>query len=330
MLGQGSIAVELLSFFLDPCWTRPCGSDKKRYMGIGYTRLDRTLPRASRQLKTRGVVALLLIGVATGCSMKLPQVHDVLDAVSAWEGDFDAAERRAYRQDRPLLVYYTNAQAWEDDPMLEVLKGPELDEHMAEMTKCLLTPTHEPNRRYVQQFAVDRAPAIIILHRDGTHHSIQGPQTAAEVREFVASASPPGLPPVYNPHLPRPVRYAWTSSIDRAAEAGETRGVPVFVVIDRPFTLDWQRLAPMLERREVWSRVAGMIQCRPGLWGLGIGDAQRRFSLNNLPAVVILQPDGRYRTLELPNSYEAIARFADRAPASTHFEKATSSADPDD
>jgi hypothetical protein len=276
--------------------------------------------------RTASSLVIALAAWCAGCSMRIPQVHDVLDSVSAWEGDFDAAERRAYRQDRPLLVYYTKAQAWENDPMLEALKSSELRDQTAEMTKCLLTPAHEPNRRYVNQFGVDRAPAIIILHSDGTYHSVQGPRTKDEVREFLAGSKPPGQSPTYNPHVPRPVRYAWISSVDRAEQAGKTRGLPVLVVIDRPFTLDWQRLAPMLERREVWSRVAGMVHCRPGLWGLGVGDAQRRLAVDGLPAIVILHPDGTHATLELPNSYEAIARFVDRAASAQESDGSAPSA----
>ena len=260
-------------------------------------------------LAALAVVASLALA---GCRMRVPQVADVWDAMSAWEGDFDSAERRAYRQDQPLLVYYTKAQAWESDPMLVVLKGTDLRDPMDEFTKCLLTPDLEPNRRYVNQFGVDHAPAIIIIHRDGTYHSTQGLKSPEAIRSFLAEAKPPGRQPVYNPHVPRPIRYAWTWSVDGAEEASRARGVPVFVVIDRPFTLDWQRLAPMLERREVYSRVSGMVHCRPGLWGLGVGDAQRRFGVQNLPALVIVQPDETYEVLELPNSYEAIARFVDR------------------
>jgi hypothetical protein len=265
----------------------------------------------------RGVSAALMvlhsILFSPGCSTKLPQVTDVWDAVSGWEGDFDAAERRAYRQDRPLLIYYTKAEPWEKDPMLATLKSADLRDQTGEFTKCLLMPSHEPNRRYVNQFGVDRAPAIIIIHRDGTCACVQGPKSDEEVRAFLDGAKPPGQPPVYNPHVPRPVRYSWVSSLDSATDAAKSRSVPVFVVLDRPLTLDWQRLAPMLERREVFSRVAGMVHCRPGIWGLGVGDAQRRFGVDDLPAIIIVQPDDSYEALELPNSYEAIARFADAA-----------------
>ncbi|MDO8632694.1 MAG: hypothetical protein Q7R41_19600, partial [Phycisphaerales bacterium] len=38
-----------------------------------------------------------------------------------------------------------------------------------------------------------------------------------------------------------------------------------------------------------------------------------RFGVKNLPALVIVEPEGNARALELPTSYEAIVRFADGA-----------------
>jgi hypothetical protein len=169
---------------------------------------------------------------------------------------------------------------------------------------------------------------LVIVRPDGTYHAQTGPQSAEQIARFLANAAVPGAAPTADPLIPREVTYNWQLSLDAAESAAAETGQSVFLVLDRWMTRDWFRLAPMLETRDVHSRVAAMIHCRPhaGLWN-GVGSAQKRFAVANLPALVLLRPDGAFATLELPTSADAVARFVDTAsagqaptPASTRAE----------
>ena len=83
------------------------------------------------------------------------------------------------------------------------------------------------------------------------------------------------------------------------------------VVLDRWMTRDWRRLLAMLERREVYTRFADMVHCRPGSLWSSSGSTAARFGVHNLPAIVIVETDGTAHALELPATYESIIRFAD-------------------
>jgi hypothetical protein len=74
----------------------------------------------------------------------------------------------------------------------------------------------------------------------------------------------------------------------------------------------------MLERREVYSRMANMIHCRPSTAWSSAGSVASELGIRNLPAVAIVPADGSEPSvLELPTSFEAIARFADQASVRT-------------
>ncbi len=179
--------------------------------------------------------------------------------------------------------------------------------------RCKLPKTYEPNRRYVGQFGVDRAPALIVVHGDGTYHARSGSMSAADVAAFLAHATPPGQRPEINPYIKRRVRYEWHRSIEEAEEEAQQTGRAVFTVFYRSFSSDWQVLRKLLSRQEVYSRLADMVHCRIGVLGFS-GRAQgTRFGALTLPAVVIAHRDGTHDALELPQSYEAIVRFADTA-----------------
>jgi len=243
-----------------------------------------------------------------GCAAPLPYW-----TVPKWVAGYEEAERAARASGRGLLVYYRPTDQGVRDPVFHALQSPTVKERTAELVTCTLFQTHEPDRRYVEQYGVQRAPALILIHPDGTYHAHTGAQSVERIVEFLDSATPPGAEPTLNPHLPRQSIYSWHGSLEAAQQAADRTGQSILLVLDRWNTRDWERLRPMLERREVHARFADMIHCRPSsFWG-GIDAARKKFGVANLPALVIIRTDGSFEALELPNSYETIARFADTA-----------------
>jgi len=212
-----------------------------------------------------------------------------------------------------MFIYYRGVDHKSKDPVFAELKNGPASTELRDRVKCVLYSTYEPDRRYVAQFGVQRAPSLVLVHPDGTYHSIPGPLTSERILRFFVESAQPGQTPVLNPNIPREPHYDWHRSLASAKETAEKTKEPIFIVLDRGFSRDWKKLRKMLERSEVYARFGRMVPCRPGLFFGGGGDARKQFGVNNLPAIVVLQRSGAYEVLETPVSYEAIVRFADRA-----------------
>lgn len=257
-------------------------------------------------------IALAVIGLCAaldvGCASSINRAQRWI--VGDWAADYQTAERLARESNTGVLILYTNIDLTRKDAMREAVKDAASGD-AGKYVRCVLFRDNEPDRRYVAQYGVDRAPALIVVHPDGSYHARSGSMSAEQIADFLASATPPGSVAKLNPFVPRESNYAWNSDFESAERMSRESGRPMLVVLDRWMTRDWRKLQAMLERREVYTRFADMIHCRPGSLWSSSGSVAARFGVKNLPALVIVEPDGNARTLELPTSYEAIVRFAD-------------------
>jgi len=245
--------------------------------------------------------------MATGCSSTWGRWRP-----NGWDADYCAAEARAAESGGEMLIFYRAVDQGRPDPTFDALRSDPLKQQTARYVRCSLYRSYEPDRRYAAQYGVERAPALIVVHNDGTYHARTGLTSAEQISEFLAAAQPPGATPVLNPYIPRETNYAWHSSVESAEATAQKTGQSILIVFDRWWSRDRRKLEKLLERREVYGRFARMVHCRPGSI-LGLGDqSMARFNVKNLPALVIVHPDGSHYVLELPTSYEAVVRFADR------------------
>lgn len=266
------------------------------------------------------VLATAVILAASGCAMppkptipkwaRLPNWATLIP--NDWVADYDTAEQRMRESSGGMIIFYESGNRKADEAMFAELKSDPAADACKDLVRCTLFRTYEPDRRYVAQYGVDRAPALILLHPDGTYHHRPGPAKADEIVAFIKSSTPPGASPKINPYIPRDIRYTWINSLTEAEEISHGTEEPIFIVLDRPYTKDWTKIQEMMAHREVYDRVANMIHCRPWSWLGNQNQIINRFNLSNLPAIVILQPDGSHDELELPTSYQAIAHFLDR------------------
>jgi len=249
-----------------------------------------------------------------------------------WAADYETAEQRVRETRRALLILYQEPRSGGRYPIEEALKQKALSERIDGYVRCKLLKSYAPDRRYVAQFGVDRAPAVILVHSDGTYHACTGALSVADIAAFLDEAKPPGKQPVLNPYLPRRARYEWKRTIEAAEETANQARKPILIVYHRSLTSDWRALQELLKRPEVYRRLADMVHCRVGLLTFAADAEVARFGTLKLPAMVITHSDGRYNVLELPTSYEAIVRFADdarrRAEASAPSAGADASAEP--
>lgn len=275
------------------------------------------------RLGCTGMAILFTLPSATGCSSTWVRWRS-----NGWNADYDAAEARMGESGGDMLIFYRAVDQGRPDPMFDALRSAPLKHQTARYVLCSLYRSYEPDRRYVAQYGVERAPALIVVHRDGTYHALPGVASAGKISEFLAAAQPPGAVPDLNPYIPRETHYAWHSSFASAEATAQKTGQSILVVFDRWWSRDRRKLDKLLERREVHSRFAGMVHCRPrSVLGFG-DDSLARFGVVNVPALVIVHPDGSHHVLELPTSYEAIVRFADRAKPSSGEATSTASVTP--
>lgn len=269
------------------------------------------------------MIAAALLGAAGGCATWRP-----MDAVQSvfWTSDYEAAERLRASTGRPLLVQYLDTRSTYDKPFKKAVQDATARAGAHGFLHCRLFRPYEPDRRYVAQFGVERAPALILVHPDGTYHAYAGAGDAEAIARFLNDSQPPGLHPTTNPLIPRQPEFAWHDSLDVALEDAARDGNSTFVVLYRFWQRDWERIEPMLTRPEVYRRVAGLVHCKiTRLAGSPTAEMQR-FGVHQLPAIVLVRPDGTHESLSVPTGYEAVVRFVDRA---LHGERAAAATAPD-
>ena len=143
-----------------------------------------------------------------------------------WFADYDAAEARVRESGRELLIIYQDNRPGGDRALEHAVKsgaGATLSERHV---RCVLSKAYEPDRRYVAQYGIERAPALILIHRDGTYHARSGGMSSADVARFIANATQPGKIPVINHYVPRTPVYGWRDNVDAAMEASKRSGKP--------------------------------------------------------------------------------------------------------
>lgn len=266
------------------------------------------------------VSCLILIGGLTtiGCRTYVARFSQW--AAKGWVGEYDTAEHHAAEQGRKILFHYLDTKRGSSQPLRSVLEDPMLETSLKGYVRCRLCSSYEPDRRYVAQYGILQPPALIIVHQDGTYHAISGAKSAKDIQSFLASAQKSGRTPQADPLIPRRPRYQWLTSLESVEEAVRMESRPALIVISRRASPDWLRLKGMLHERQVWRQVRDMIHGRIGVfdWGKKPYESQR-FGALQLPALVILQPNGAHTLLERPKAAEQIAFFAASAgrPSST-------------
>jgi len=125
-------------------------------------------------------------------------------SLGGWLNDYVAAELRQQRSQRDLLIFYKDYLDVTSGDVHTALNSPEVKTMTGDMVRCILVTDYEPDRAYVAQFGVQRAPALIIVRTDGTYHARVGPMSADDIVGLLASATEPGKTPNRDPYIPCP------------------------------------------------------------------------------------------------------------------------------
>lgn len=273
----------------------------------------------SRLALPRWVLSIFVLLSASGCASLNRWTS------AGWVADYDTAERLSRAPGSELLILFKDPRPGADDSLEKALNDGPVKELISGYVRCRLFKSYEPDRRYVAQYGVHRAPALIVVHKDGTYHARSGAMPATEVAAFLSSSRSPGERPRINPNIPRRPIYNWRRSIDEAEKIAVRTNQEILVVFHRSLSSDWLNLKKFFSRREVHARLADMVHCRIGLMNFLASTHDTRFGILRLPALVIVHRDGTHGVLELPTCYEAIIRFADavRQRSAVEFQSRT-------
>lgn len=284
----------------------------KTYSSTCYSRCYSWVHSIQRIFQALAVWLILF----PGCASQMDRMSQWISR--GWIGDYDTAERQSQETDRPILYHYLNPRGANHQALKKIWTDGQLEPALEKYVCCRLYSSYEPDRRYVAQFGVTKPPALIIWHRDGTYHAAEGAITRDELLAFLVRAQSPGDQPTINPLIPRQPDYHWLISLEAAKAEKATHGKSQLIVYFRSMTQDWSQLKKLFAQREVWRALRGWTHVRIGVmpWN-GKSYDTKLFGQLRLPAIIAVQPDGRYGVLERPDSSLRIAWFLRTGEGST-------------
>ncbi len=230
--------------------------------------------------------------------------------------NFSRAERLGKQQQKKLFVYYESWLSADCGEMKRQIQSSTVQQLLADKIVCILEESYEPNVRYVAQYGVQRYPAVILIHRDGTYHQRTGVMSAEGIANFIATAKSPGAQPMINPQIPREIDYEWEADYERAFEIAEQQNRPVFIFYKSVVSTDANEMLGTLDRPEVAELFDDTVNC---LLDWGYPPNRRlmiRYGVTNVPAIVIVNPDGTHHARQGRMTAAQVISFVRTAKAS--------------
>lgn len=227
-----------------------------------------------------------------------------------WHFAYDEGLRQARREERDLLVFYKDPLDVRSGRMRDVLEDGGVLPLVNGRVRCQLVPSYAPDRAFVSQYGIDDAPALILIHPDGTFHALAGEHDAAAVRAFLESSQAPGAHPNRNPRLPQGASLEYFNSFDRAVEKAQNQNRRLVIVYKWWLQGESTELIRRFSRPDVARYFADSVNCILD-WDYALNRAfVARYGVSHFPAMVIVDPNGQYRTLTGVPSVDQIIRFA--------------------
>jgi hypothetical protein len=219
-------------------------------------------------------------------------------------------ERQRGQNGRDMLLFYKDHLDANSGRMQDVLQSPIVQPLIAPKIRCMLVQDFTPNQRYLAQYGVDAAPALVVVHPDGTYHARQGLLTPEQTRDFLHSAVGPGAA-VKTDLQPLPVAdYFWHGAYEEAVDLAARQNRPLFVVYKWWLSTDSTELLNRLSQPRVRSHFTEMVQCLLD-WDYVPNRAfVAQYGVSKVPAMIIVRPDGTYHTLVGLPTVDQIVRFS--------------------
>ena len=250
-----------------------------------------------------GLAALVPVWTA-GCS-------------SHWVYTFVEAENLARDKEKPIFVLYRDPFDPRSGEMYETVRSPQAAELLKNMICCTLVTEYNPNRRFMAQYGVLEAPAITIIHPDGTYHSRSGPVTLKQLGEFIRQSQGPGAQPNVDIQIPRPTDYLLHAEgdYDAAMAAAARRHRNLLIVYKWWLDPDSTELLHRMARPEVAARVTEAVHCVLDWDYIPNRKHVERYGIARYPALIVVHPDGTSQKLEGLAPVDQIVGFLSRSLA---------------
>lgn len=226
-----------------------------------------------------------------------------------WGYAYDESLSQARRQDRDLVVFYKDPLDGQSGLMRDVLESPTVSPLLRNKVRCALVPFYAPNRDFVSQYGIDEPPAIVIVHPDATYHALAGVHDEAEVRAFIESARPPGLEPNTDPRIPTSRGFEYFNIFERAKEKAERQNRRLVIIYKWWLNPESTELVRRILRPEVSRYFDASVNCILDWDHVPNRAHVAEYGLTTYPAIVIVEPDGRFSTLKGLPAVEQIIRF---------------------
>jgi hypothetical protein len=261
--------------------------------------IDIPFPARRRGRVQNALTLIALVSLAsTGCT-------------GGWDhASYDFAQRDAQAKNVDLVVFYKDHLDSSSGQTEDVLRHPRLASLMSGKVRCQLLTEFEPNRRFVAQYGVESAPALIVIHPDETYHVREGAVTLEQAEKFLSEAIAPGKKPTLNPAVPRTYEYRWINIYEDAVEEAKRQNRKMLVLYKWWLSADSSELIRRMDKPEVARHFANMVHCILDWDYMPNRQHMARFSADKVPALVIVNQDGSYHKLVGLASMKQIVEFA--------------------
>ncbi len=232
-----------------------------------------------------------------------------------WVYTFVQAENRAKPAEKPILVLYRNHLEPDSTRLMEAVNDPRILRLTEGMVRCSLVSDYQPNRLFVQQYGVTAPPALIVIHPDGTYHSMSGVATVEQIADFLAKAKAPGHEPKVDIQVPRPPDFLIRAEgiYERAVDKAQRQNRKLLIVFKWWLDADSNELLRRMMRPEVASRCTESINCVLD-WDYIPNRAHvAQYGVEHYPAIIAVNRDGSFEVLRGLHTVEEIVAFLTRA-----------------
>ena len=227
-----------------------------------------------------------------------------------WHLEYGEAETIARTAEQPMVVFYKAPFDVQSSQLQTVLEQPAMAPLLKGAVRCMLTTEFPPDRKYVAQYGVLRAPAVILIHRDGTYHAYQGPPSQDTLTTFFAQAKPPGAKPDLNPQIPRAIDYRWEGIYEDAVSKAQRQNRELFIVYKWWLSAESTDLLNIcLTRPEVARHFTETVNCLLDMDYLPNRTHMRQYGVTKVPSVVLVHRDGTYHAHSGEMTAEQLIRF---------------------
>ncbi len=228
-----------------------------------------------------------------------------------WVYSYVDAERLAKPLEKPILVFYRHHLDARSGEILERLSQPPLAPMLNRYVRCSLISAYDPNRRFLAQYGVTSPPAIVIIHPDGTFHSLQEPFDTARIASFLGTSKPPGKLPRADIQVTRPPDYLFRAegTFEKAVSKAQRQNRDLLILYKWWLNSDSNEMIYRMSRPEIAARCTETINCILDWDYVPNREHAANFGVTTFPALIVVHQDGSYQTRKGLGTVEEIARF---------------------